>query len=477
LSDPVLQGALERAVEHFTTGRVRAMGSLPEADVLRNHARRVRAHTIGRLDHYLGQFTQAVEAAGGQVHWAHDGEEANRIVCELARTHGVTLAVKAKSMVSEEIDLNHALQSAGVEVVESDLGEYIIQLAGEKPSHIIAPAVHKTKEEVGSLLHEKLGVPLTSDPKEMAAYARAELRRIFLNADMGISGANFGVAETGTLCLVTNEGNGRMVTSLPRLHVSLLGVERLVPTLDDLSVMLQLLARSATGQKLSVYTSLVTGPRRVPSGFGPAGEMDGPDEVHVVIVDNGRSRVLGSRLAEVLYCIRCGACLAACPVYRHIGGHAYGSVYPGPIGSVITPALFGTQDWGDLPHASSLCAACRDVCPVRIDLPKLLLDLRHEGMQAGKSPLWLRWGLRGYRFAATNPVRFRAATRLASWATRLLARRGWIRRLPPPLSAWTDHRDFPAFARQTFSQQWRERKAADGGLDSRRQRIGADKRM
>ncbi len=458
LADPALRVALDRAVDHFTTGRARAMASLPGADALRDHACRVRAHTLSRLDHYLAQFAEAVEAAGGRVHWARDAAEANQIVLDLARSQGVKLVVKSKSMVSEEMGLNHALEAAGVEVVESDLGEYIIQLAGETPSHIIAPAVHKTKEQVGQLLHEKLGIPLTHDPVEMTAAARAALRRVFLSADMGVSGVNFGVAQTGTLCLVTNEGNGRMTTTLPRLHVAVMGIERLVPTLDDLSVMLQLLARSATGQKLSVYTSLLTGPRRRPIDPGQPGEPDGPDELHVVLVDNGRSRILGSRVAEILYCIRCGACLGVCPVYRQIGGHAYGSVYPGPMGSVVTPAMFGIEDWADLPHASSLCAACRDVCPVRIDLPQLLLNLRDEATRAGKSPRWLRWGIRAYRIAATSPTRFRLASRLATWLTRPIARRGWIRRLPPPLSAWTDYRDFPAFAAKTFSQQWRDRR-------------------
>jgi len=236
-----------------------------------------------------------------------------------------------------------------------------------------------------------------------------------------------------------------------------MGIERLVPSLDDLSVMLQLLARSATGQKLTVYTNLLTGPRRPPMGAETVGEPDGPDELHVVLVDNGRSRVLDGDLAEVLYCIRCGACLAACPVYQHIGGHAYGAVYPGPIGSVLNPALYGIQEWNDLPHASSLCGACREVCPMRIDLPRLLLALRDAGVRAEGSPRWLRWGVHAYRTAAISPARFRLASRLASWGSRLLARGGWIRRLPPPLSAWTDHRDFPVFAEKTFSQQWRER--------------------
>ncbi len=452
LADTQLHVALERATGRFTTLRADALASLPEAEAVRDRARQIRAHTLSKLDVYLTQFAAAVEAAGGQVHWAADGEAANRIVLGLARAGGVKKAVKGKSMVSEETGLNHALQTAGIEVIESDLGERIIQLAGEMPSHIIVPAVHKTKEQIGELLHEKLGVPLTRVPEEMTAAARASLRGEFLAADMGISGVNFGVAETGTLALVENEGNGRLTTTAPRIHVALMGIERLVPTLDDLGVMLQVLARSATGQKLTVYTNLITGPRR-------ADEPDGPDELHVVLVDNGRSRVLGGELAEILYCIRCGACLNACPVYQQIGGHAYGSVYPGPVGAVLTPALGGIGPWNDLPHASTLCGACREVCPVRIDIPRMLLALRDEGHQAGQSPLWLKIGLPIYRVTATHPRLFNIAVRFSAFATRLIARAGWMARLPPPLSGWTAHRDFPAFARESFSRQFRKRRS------------------
>jgi L-lactate dehydrogenase complex protein LldF len=285
----------------------------------------------------------------------------------------------------------------------------------------------------------------------MTAAARESLRAEFLSADMGISGVNFGVAESGTLALVENEGNGRLTTTAPRIHVACMGIERLVPTLDDLGVMLQVLARSATGQKITVYTNLLTGPRH-------PGEPDGPDELHVVLVDNGRSGVLGTELAEILYCIRCGACLNACPVYQQVGGHAYGSVYPGPVGAVLTPALGGVAPWSDLPHASSLCGACREVCPVRIDLPRMLLELRDEGHRAGKTPLWLRMGLPVYRIVATNSMLFKLAVAFARLATRLLASNGWLTRLPPPLSGWTAHRDFPAFARESFSEQFRKRR-------------------
>lgn len=453
LADPQQRGAFDRASTRFGALRLAALAALPEADAVRDQARAIRVHTIAHLDRYLTQFEAAVVAAGGRVHWAEDAAAATQTVVDIARAGGVRLAVKSKSMVSEEIHLNAALEAAGVTVVESDLGEYIVQLAGETPSHIITPVIHKTKEACGRVLHEKAGLPLTDDPAQMTAGVRAQMRQVFFSADMGISGANFGVAETGTVCLVTNEGNGRMTTTLPRIHVVVMGIERLVPTLADLGVLLQVLARSATGQKLSVYTSLITGPRR-------AGEPDGPDELHVVLVDNGRSRVLGTEVAEILACIRCGACLNACPVYRQIGGHAYGSVYPGPVGAVLTPALDGLGPWRELPHASSLCGACREVCPVRIDIPRLLLALRRQGDEAGLTPLWVRAAVAAYRFAAVRPALFQATARLAGWAMQLPARDGWLRRLPPPLSAWTDARDFPAFAGKPFSRQLRERREA-----------------
>jgi L-lactate dehydrogenase complex protein LldF len=449
LHNPQMRGALERVSSRLAIMRNAAMASLPDADALRDRARLIRAHTVSKLDHYLSRFADSVERVGGKVHWAASAEEAVQIVLEVARSHQAQLVVKSKSMVTEEIHLNHALESIGVRVIESDLGEYIIQLAGEPPSHIIAPAIHKTKEQIAQLLHEKLKMPMTDDPTAMATFAREKLRQAFLTADIGISGVNFGVAETGTIVTVTNEGNGRMTTSMPRVHVALMGMERLVPSLDDLSVMLQVLARSATGQKLSVYTNLITGARR-------AGEPDGPDELHVIIVDAGRSQVLAGECAEILYCIRCSACVNVCPVYREIGGHAYQSVYSGPIGAVLTPALWGMDGWNNLPHASSLCGACREVCPVRIDLPRMLLQLRHESEH--KNPFWIKAGLRVYREFATKPNLFKLAIAMTRGATRLLTSTEWIPRLPPPLAGWTRHRDFPLLAKRTFSEQLRYRK-------------------
>lgn len=455
LVDEHLHTALNRATSRFTTLRAAGLSSLPNADAVRDHARMIRAHTLSRLDRYLTQFAESAEKAGVTVHWARDGAEANAICIEIARRTGTRKVVKGKSMVTEESHLNHALEQAGIEVIESDLGERIIQLAGETPSHIIAPAIHKTKEQIGKLFQDKLGVPYTDVPEEMTAVARAHLREAYLTSDMGISGVNFGVAESGTICLIENEGNGRLTTSAPRVHVAFMGIERLVPTLEDLGVMLHVLSRSATGQKLSVYTNMITGPRR-------PGEPDGPDELHVILVDNGRSRVLGTRTAEILYCIRCGACLNACPVYREIGGHAYGSVYTGPVGAVLTPSLEGVDPWPELPHASSLCGACKEVCPVRIDIPRMLLELRHEGNERGLAPAWIRLGVPAFRIGATRPALFKLGVRAAQLGASLVAKDGWITRLPGPLAAWTKTRDFPQFPAKSFRQQFKERRGNVG---------------
>lgn len=451
-----LHTALNIATTRFVANRNKSLESLPEAEALRDHARRIRAHTIANLDTYLAQFADSVEKLGGHVYFAQTAAEANSYITRLAQEREVKSVVKSKSMVTEEMELNHELEQVGARVVETDLGEYIIQLAGEKPSHIIAPVIHKTRQDVAQLFREKLNASDEdlADVPNMTALARRMLRQDFLKADMGITGVNFGVAQTGSMCLVTNEGNARLATTTPRIHVAVMGMERLVPTMEDLGVMIQLLARSATGQKISVYTNIITGPRR--ANGSDAAEPDGPDEFHVVIVDNGRTKMLQGELAEILYCIRCGACLNVCPVYQQIGGHAYGSVYPGPVGSIVTPGLYGIGPWSELPHASSLCGACREVCPVRINIPRMLLKLRDEGAQAGKGPLWLKIGLGLYRFGATRPALFRLGSKFSTLATRILTKDGWIKKLPGPLSGWTDQRDFPAFAPKSFSQRWRE---------------------
>jgi L-lactate dehydrogenase complex protein LldF len=362
-------------------------------------------------------------------------------------------------MVTEELELNGFLEEAGVRVVETDLGEYVVQLSHDHPSHIVAPIIHWTKGDVADLFREKLNAKdeEVADVPEITAFARRMLRQEFLQADMGISGVNFGVASTGSLCLCTNEGNGRLTTTVPRIHVAMMGIERLVPTMADLAVMLQVLGRSATGQKLTVYSNILTGPRRLSMADG--GEPDGPEQLHVVLVDNGRSKLLGGELAEILYCIRCGACLNVCPVYQEIGGHAYGSVYPGPVGSVLTPGLRGIADFVDLPNASSLCGACREVCPVRIDIPRMLLKLRDTATHETPTPFWLRGGVQMLGWLAGRPTMFRLAGRLGSFASRMVASDGWISALPGPLAGWTKSRDFPALAKASFMDRWRQRRS------------------
>ena len=466
LKDHALGAAMDRATKKLVSSREAGIAAFPEADAVRDHARRIRAHTIGKLGHYLRQFETAVHARGGHVHWAETAEQAVAIVADIARQHEVRAAVKSKSMVSEEIDLNAALARAGVDVLETDLGEFIVQVDKDHPSHIVAPIIHKSRHDIAKSFR---GLGATDedvvDVPQMTAFARRLLRAGFLKADMGISGGNFGVAETGSLCVCTNEGNGRLTTTLPRVHVALMGIERLVPTLADLG-------RDAPAARTQRHRSEADGlhqhhhrpERRAPvapdapvAPVAPEHESDGPEHLHIVLVDNGRSRLLGGELAEILYCIRCGACLNACPVYQQVGGHAYGSVYPGPVGAVLTPGLRGLAGWEDLPQASSLCGACREVCPVRIDIPRMLLSLRAESTRLELTPAWATSGLRMLRRLAVRPKAFRMAQRLAARATRLVARDGWIRWLPGHLSAWTRQRDFPAFASETFMQRWERR--------------------
>lgn len=453
LHNTTLQQALRRTQSHFVQGRLQAIGSLPHGESLRDQGRIIRANTLARLDEHLQAFERSAQANGSQVHWARDAAEARALVIQIAQAHGVQRIAKSKSMLTEEIGLNHALEAAGLNVLETDLGEYIVQISHDRPSHIIAPIVHKSLEEVATLFHEHLDTPPDADIPTLTAAARRALRQGFLHADMGITGANFAVAETGSIVLVTNEGNGRFVTTTPRVHVAMVGIERIVPTLTDLGTLLQLLAASATGQPLSAYTTFITGPRR-------SRDEDGPEQVHIILVDNGRTGALAGELAETLYCIRCGACLNVCPVYQNVGGHTYNAVYPGPIGIIVNPALDGLGPWQELPHASSLCGACTEACPVRIDIPRILLKLRADGVDQGYTPAWLRQGLRLYAWAATHPRLFRFGGRCASLAQRLAprTRNGWTRRLPGPLAGWTETRAFPPLAGESFSQKWAKRR-------------------
>ncbi len=435
LRDAQLQQALRHTLSSFEPARRQAWATLPNPAQVRAQANAIRARTIANLDHYLHQFTERVSARGGKVYFARTAEDACRYVVELARQHGVRLVAKSKSMVSEEIELNARLEQEGIRVVETDLGEYIVQLAGERPSHIITPAIHKRRQEIAQILHQHLGMPLTDDIAVMTATARDALREVFLQADIGITGVNFGIAETGTLVFVSNEGNARMVSTLPRLHVALMGVERLVPTWEECELLLRVLARSATGQKLTVYTSFVSGPKL-------PGEWDGPEELHVVIVDNGRLRWRGTPMEQALYCIRCGACLNVCPVYKAIGGHAYQSVYPGPIGSLVTPMLWG-KERADLAYASTLCGACSEVCPVGIPIHDLLVRWRamasHRHLRVGE-----RWALRLFGWIARHPRLWRIAQRLGIQFLARRANNGWIERGFGPLKGWTATRSLIA---------------------------------
>jgi L-lactate dehydrogenase complex protein LldF len=448
LLDVRLQTAMGRLSDTLMAANRRGYAGLADSDQVRDHAKRIKEHTLAHLDEYLEQLEASVQRVGGQVHWAADAEEARRLVIDIARQAGCKHAVKSKSMTSEEVHLNPALEAAGIEVTETDFGEYIIQLAGERPSHIVAPAVHHTRESISRILSAKTGDKLSDDPATLAQVGRRLLRGKFYESDLGISGANFAVAETGTIVLITNEGNGRLTTTCPRVHIALMGIEKVIPRLADLPVFLKLLARAATGHALTVYTTLLTGPRR-------AGDLDGPEQFHLVLLDNGRSKVLGTPFRESLQCIRCGACLNACPVYRRIGGHAYGGVYSGPIGSILTPLYDSVSANPHLPHASSLCGACLSACPVRINIPRMLIGLRELQHHESKK----RWEKLAYTLWAQvlrRPWLYRVMTRLARAALRPLSTKGWLSRLPGPGSGWTSVRDFPAPAPRSFRERWNQ---------------------
>ncbi len=486
IANPVLQAALDANAERRVQARATAFASLSEPlEVLRQRAHTVRAETVANLDHYLAKFIANAQANGITVHRATDAAEAVSITLDIVkklpqkreerrgeqqnirenlRPSATKIIAKSKTMVSEEIELNAALEAANIIPIETDLGEYIVQLRGEKPSHIITPAVHLRRDQVGETFHHRLGIPNTTDIPTLTNAARTALRETFLNADIGLSGVNFGVAESGALCIVTNEGNGRMVTTVPPVHIALMGMERLVPTFDDLALMLSLLPRSATGQKISVYTQIIHTPRR-------AGEADGALERHLIILDNGRAKLRGTMLNEALLCIRCGACLNACPVFREVGGHAYvgqrdeHTPYPGPIGSVISPGLFGTSTFGHLAQASTLCGACKDACPVDIDLPGMLLRVR-SGTTAERPgvglPPGVRLGLKVFTWAAARPRRFRLAQRLAAILGRILSPGCEQIRLPA-FTGWGYSKDMARPATQTFRARFNASRGQTAG--------------
>lgn len=439
LADTQLRGALKNATSLFGERRKEAAASLPNWEELRNQARAIKDEALLHLDRYLKEFVRNAESRGAKVHWARDAAEANQIICGLAISRKARIIVKSKSMTTEETHLNDALEAAGMQVVETDLGEYIIQLANEPPSHIIAPAIHKTRQQVSELFTAELGMPPTDDIAQMTSTARATLRDRFAAADVGISGVNFAIAETGTIVIVENEGNIRLTTSLPRVHIAMMGIEKVIPRFADTDVFLKLLPRSGTGQRLTTYQSFITGTKRHSTD-------EGPDELHIVLLDNGRSRMLAHPITrQALACIRCGACLNACPVYQQVGGHAYGSVYPGPIGAVITPQLMGIEKAAQLPYASSLCGACRDVCPVKIDIPQLLLHLRSE-ISPRKGTTAERLAFKVWARVMTSPSLYK----ISAVTGRI------IQRVIPISRAWTKGRDLRRIESKSFHDLWNQ---------------------
>jgi L-lactate dehydrogenase complex protein LldF len=458
LQDAPLQKALNNLRTGFIERRALAAAELPEFEALRDSARDIKKHTLQHLDLYLEAYEQKVTESGGHVHFCRTSEEANEAVLAICRAHGARALTKGKSMISEEMGLNDVLIAAGITPVETDLGEYIIQLRGEIPSHIIAPAVHLNKEQVEAdfrRVHTHLPKDrVLTEPTQLLTEARAVLRERFLAADIGITGANFLIAETGTSVIVTNEGNGDLTQTLPKVHIVLASLEKLVPTLEDVSQLLRVLARSATGQDMSVYTTFSTGPRR-------SQDVDGPQEYHVIILDNGRSAMLGGEFEDMLRCIRCGACMNHCPVYHAVGGHAYGWVYPGPMGAVLTPSLIGVDKAGHLPNASTFCGRCEAVCPVRIPLPKMMRHWREREFERHLTPAAFRSGLRLWAFFAKRPALYRFATRIGMAGLGLLGkRRGRFTSLPFA-GGWTNYRDLPAPQGPTFQARWaKERRSA-----------------
>ena len=459
LDDEQLQKAMRHVRSNFVQKRAKAAAALPEFDDLRDQARDLKNHVLEHLDHYLEAYEAKVTESGGKVHWARDAAEARGHVLDICRKAGAKTVTKGKSMITEEIGLNDFLEQNRIEPVETDLGEYIIQLRGEHPSHIIAPAVHVNMSQVRDEFrraHTHLPADRAmAEPQSLLSEARGVLRDKFLAADVGITGANFLVAETGTSVIVTNEGNGDLTQLLPRVHIVMASIEKIVPTLEDMSQIVRVLARSATGQEISVYTTLSTGPRR-------DDDPDGPDEYHVILLDNGRSDMLGTEFQDMLRCIRCGACMNHCPVYQSIGGHAYGWVYPGPMGSVLTPALIGVEKGGHLPNASTFCGRCEQVCPMHIPLPKMMRHWREKEFERHLSPASHRYNIRLWAWAAKRPALYRLGTGLAMRMMGLLGRRrGRFSRFPLA-GAWTRHRDLPAPEGKTFLAQWQKRQAGSG---------------
>ncbi len=437
------RAVVQKNIATYDTAVAKGKARFADWENARSHAAVIKWETLNHLDRYLEQFERNVLANGGHVFWAETAADAREHVLQLARRHGVQKVVKSKSMTTEEIHLNEAFEAAGIRSIETDLGEYICQLRGEPPYHIVTPVMHLTKADIAQTFQEKLGTPPTDSAEELTMIARAKLRHEFMTADMGVTGGNFAIADTGMIALTENEGNIRLSFSLPRVHVAIVGIEKLLPRFEDVALFWPLLASIGTGQAITAYSSLVGGPRQ-------SGEADGPQEFHVILLDNGRTRLLAdAEQRDALHCIRCGACLNACPVYKNIGGHTYGTTYQGPIGSVITPHLRDAQEWSHLPYASSLCGACTDVCPVRIDLHHHLLHNRRNAVQRRFDNPFQRLAFHVWLWAMQSPVRYAIASKLGSFALR----RGIAQRL---VSAWTATRELPPPPRQSFKEYWRQ---------------------
>ncbi|MBM7573242.1 LutB/LldF family L-lactate oxidation iron-sulfur protein [Aquibacillus albus] len=452
LEDDFMRGAVRSAQGRLQTNRANAADELGDWEEWRSLGQEIRQHTMENLDFYLQQLSDKIAELGGHVYFAETADDANNYVSEVIANKNAKKIAKSKSMVTEEIALNDILEENGCEVVETDLGEYILQIDDhDPPSHIVAPALHKNKEQIRDVFKEKLGYTKTEKPEELTLFAREKLRKEFLEADVGITGCNFAIAESGSFALVTNEGNARMVSTLPKTQITVMGMERIVPTWEELDVLVSLLTRAAVGQKLTSYVTALTGPKI-------EGEVDGPEEFHLVIVDNGRSKILGTEFQEALHCIRCAACINVCPVYRHVGGHAYGSIYPGPIGAVLTPLLGGYDDYKELPYASTLCGACTEVCPVKIPLHEQLVKHRRNIVEEEeKSDLAERLAMQGFSIVAGSGNLYKLATRMAPLLVTPFVKDGSISKGPGPVKPWTDIREFPVPQKQRFRDWFKNR--------------------
>lgn len=450
IHNDVMRKAIVMAQERIGTNRQKMVDELGHWEEWRDQAKHIRNHVLANLDAYLYQLSEKVTANGGKVYFAETAEDATNYIRQVALEKNAKKIVKSKSMVTEEIGMNEVLEAEGIKVVETDLGEYILQIAGDRPSHIVVPAIHKDRHQIRKDLHDKLGYDGPETPEAMTLFIREKIRQDFLEADIGISGCNFAVPETGSLCLVTNEGNLRLATTVPKTHIAVMGMERIAPTFEEVDVLITMLARSAVGAKLTGYNTWLTGPRL-------AGETDGPEEFHLVIVDNGRSKILESEFKEVLRCIRCGACLNTCPAYRQIGGHGYGSIYPGPIGSVISPLLGGYEDFKELPYACSLCTACNSVCPVKIPLAQLILKHREHIAQNGMTPAVERLSIFGFNFANSHPTVWKVGVNVGAKVASKFIKNGKAPIQIGALAEWTKARDLPSAEGQSFRDWFSKR--------------------